>query len=293
MKQLHVLVIAQNKPAALARDTRVRGHFSYAVTEFTWDFVTWGDFITMDAQKMRRQYSFIALEDSAGYGELKGGTIPAVYFITDSTLSEDHYKIRLQQASRADVLLVDHDSLDRFAEAKKSTHRFPYCVNDKLFHDYGEKKSVDVAFHCGRHGSPERQRLRVLLSDVCAQKGYCYKSKALPLLDYAPAIARARVVVNWPRTPTNRPHRVFDAMAAGAALVTGKVPAIGEDNITAGVEYISAESLEGVAAEACRILDSGEWKQIAAAGYQSVMQHNVWSVRAAQLREIVNSEFGL
>ncbi len=284
MKPLRVLVIVKNGPLSFDREIRLRGFFSYPVPEFTWDFAAQGP---ANAGTLNGKYDLVAYEDGSEKQAIVSG-FPTICFVIDSTLSEAHYQVRAQRAKQAGVVLVDHDDLSEFTG---KVYRFPYCVNDHLFRGYGEDKTIDVSFHCG--SDLERAKLRRKLGAFCAINGYSYKSGILPNVEYARSMARSKVIANWPRTLTNRPHRIFDALACGAALVTGRVPNIAEDGLMPGRDYIAVDTQDELLAEVKRLLDTGVWKEIAEAGHRVVMERHTWTVRARQLRQIIAQELKL
>ena len=284
MKPLRVLVVVKNTPLSFDREIRLRGFFSYPVPEFVWEFTPAGP---TDALALKGKYDLVAYEDGSEKQAVVCG-FPTVCFVIDSTLSEAHYQVRARRAEHVDVVLVDHDDLRKFPERSR---RFPYCVNDHLFYDHGDAKTIDVSFHCG--SSPERSELRRKLAAFCQANGHVYKSGILPNVEYAHSMARSKVIANWLRTPANRPHRIFDALACGAALITGCIPIIAEDGLVPDRDYIAVHSHEDLLCEAQRLLTTNAWKDLAQTGHRVVMERHTWAVRARQLRQILAQELGL
>lgn len=271
------------------------GMWSYCIPEFDWDFTHWGKQFEQNTKTLANHYDVVFLEDGGNYGSFKGNALPILYHVIDSTLSDKHhYQPRYEQAKQADLILVDHDRLDRFTGTGKKVVRFEYAVNEKVFKDYGLERSTDVAFHCG--GSDERALVRNKLHDLCSKHGWVYTSGVLPLIEYAKAMNRAKIVVNWPRTEGNRPHRVFDAMACRSYLVTSQLPArLAHTNSPACILYspfMDFEHLE-VMLEWQLETNSALREELAQSGHNHMMQYHTWAVRAQQLRELVNQEFGL
>lgn len=293
MKPLRVALFIKPSIANVKRDDRQMGWWSYAVPEFTWEHFTHNG-ERVDLGKYR-DYDLIFHED-AGFCtyENKHAGPPVVYLAIDSTLSDPHYEKRRWQANQANLVLVDHDKPGRFSGRR--CLQFPYCVNDHVFKPLA--KTLDIANHCssGSHastpGATERTEMRAVLSEHACRSGYSYKSGAVGLDEYAANMGSARVVANWPRTPINRPHRVFDSMMCGAALVTGTLPFVDGDSIEPGKHYLSAENWRDFPALIDRLLD-GEWEQIARAGHEIVSTQHTWAVRARELREILARELGL
>lgn len=280
MKPLRVALIVKNTPAALARADRNMGLFSYAVPEFEWEHFSPGKGFTLDrAAFKRRGFDLVFHEDGGNWGEYDGGALPIVYYSIDSTLSEEfHFRPRFEQARKADLVLVDHDDLARFTPTGKPVKRLSYAVNDRLFSPH--EKVIDVCFHCG--GSEGRGGVRAALAAYCKARGLTYVSGAVDLQTYAAHMGAARVVVNVPRTPRNRPHRVYDALACGAALLTAPLPTVSGETLTAGQGYtVFTDDLETQ-------LDAllPRWQEAAEPG-RAWAARQTWTVRAKELREII------
>lgn len=288
MKPLNVaLVVKHSSSSVLERECRNMGYWSYPVPEFTWTH-----FDGFDAAKLN-EFDVVIQED-AGPKRYSGLRKPLVYVAIDSTLSEDHLNARLQRAANADLILVDHGPLEDFYQLDKPVMRWNYCVNDNLMKDYGEGRDIDVSFHCGGRNSEERQQLRLILSHYCEEVGLTYASGVLHPTDYARSMARSKIVVNWPRHPNNRPHRVFDAMACGACLVTGRLPQVKDDLLLLGLDELQqVDKLEDVTLAIKYMFDTGKWEELARKGQRFIARYHTWAIRARQLRAILESELGL
>jgi hypothetical protein len=302
MRPLKVAVIVKNKPAALERENKAMGIFSYPVNHlFTWDYVPLSKHFRLDTREYANKgYDLIFHIDGPLLGEYIGREIPTVFYAIDSTLShENHYLPRLDMARKSRMVLVDHDALERFASAGRGKiFRFSHCVNDKVFRDYGLDKDCEVAFHCNSgHAAPSQERsdLRRQLHDICAANNWRYRSGMLPLVEYAQSMNAAKVTVNWPRNPANRPHRVLDAMACRTCLLTGPLPDVSDEFRCAGEHYLEFWNNIALAVRLDRLLmyTDEAWREIADAGYEMVMKHHTWAVRARQLRELLHVELGL
>lgn len=290
MRALHVALIVKNTPASFARDDRNMGMFSYAVPEFTWEHFSPGKGNGVNTRELKRRgFDLVFHEDGGSWGDYRDNSLPCIYYAIDSTLSdENHFTPRFKQAQSADLVLVDHDRLERFQPCGKPVRRLSYCVNDKLFHP--ADKTLDVDFQCS--GAPERRMYRTLLSEFCKARGLSYQSGAVPLGDYARNMNRAKVVVNIPRTPNNRPHRVFDAMASGAALVTLKLPDVSGECRKTGQHYLEVAP-EDIAEKAAILVENGTWQLLALEGRKLVEQRHTWAARARELREMIKSELSV
>lgn len=287
MKPLNVaLVVKHSSTSVLERDCRNMGYWSYPVPEFTWTH-----FDGFDASKLN-EFDVVIQED-AGPKRYSGLRKPLIYVAIDSTLSAEHLEARLPRAANAELILVDHGPLEDFYQLDKPVMRWNYCVNDNLMRDYGEPRDIDVSFHCGGRNSEERKQLRLLLSQYCENNGLTFASGVLHPTDYARSMARSKIVVNWPRHPSNRPHRVFDAMACGACLVTGPLPYVPGDELLAGKDYFEVGKVEEVTQAISNLFELNDWVAMARRGKKTVMAYHTWAIRARQLREIIKSELGL
>lgn len=294
MKPLRVALIHRDSPRST--DKRMVGIWSYPVPEFTWDHYPVAKGFQLDRANYAGEYDLIFYEDGKLHGRFVGGAdIPIAYYVVDSTLTQDHYEQRRQQAAQADLVLVDHDELQRFRWRDGPTvRRLSHCVNDRWFRDYGLEKTVDVSFHCRLVGSPRRAELEAWLADFCAREGYSYAYGTRYDEDYARAFNRSKVTVNLARTATNRPHRVFDALACRVCLVSSVLPAVEPIAIVPGVHYeeYRYRDREGLAALLHGLL-AGTWGYFAVQGYEHVRKHHTWAARARQLRVMLREELGL
>ena len=297
MKSLRVLLVGKNTPAFFNRDNRNMGMWSYPVEQFTWEHCAPGKGFVLNRHSLSKGFDLIFHEDGGSYGDYIGGGIPVIYYAIDSTLShENHYLPRFKQSVQADLVLVDHDHLKRWRHPdKRNPRRLLYCVNDKVFTGEAESRDLDIVYHCpgGKWvpGKEERRHIRQLLHEYSQERGLTYVSGAVDLNTYANHFARAKIVVSWSRTDSNRPHRVYDSMASGACLVSRKLPQVsGED----WSPYYNAFDTPG---DLCYLLDNIWWDasrgNMAVAAQQFVRSHHTWAHRAKELRQIIYEEFKL
>lgn len=294
MKPLHLLLIVKNSPGNFERENKGFGYFSYAVPEFTWDYESPGKHARIDLRAAKRRgYNAVLHLDGGCWGNYVRRDIPAIYYSVDSTIRPEHYAPRLAQAGKADLVLVDHDRLERFAATGRKVRRWLYCVNDRLF--YPREKVTDVAYHCNSSGviDSDRAKLREELTRFTANRGYSFRRERLSVAEYAASLGSARVVVNLPQVPINRPHRVYDAMASGAALVTGTLPKVSGENLRRDYEYVDFATHERCCEAVDGMLFSGAWEPVAQRGYDWVMAGHTWAHRAAELRAMLHKELGL
>lgn len=298
MKQLKIALICKNENSK-KRDDRNMGYFSYDVPEFTWEHFTPGKNFRISLLDLKSQGFDLVFHEDYPYGDYTGVNIPVVFLSIDSTLTEDHYKARLNQALKSDLVLVDHDDINHFMIGGINTYQFPYCVNDKVFYrDDTTDRTTDISYHCSSSahaGIEERKRIRQLLHDISQKHNWVYRSGVLDIHDYANSFRNSKIVVNQSRTPNNRPHRIFDAMACGAMMLTSKLPNIKEDQLINSLVnhcvFFDDKHLEDGLIE---LLEDDRLIQVIADnGYNLVMQNHTWSIRAKQLREIINKEFGI
>lgn len=285
---MNVALVVKPSNSTTLREGRNMGYWSYPVEQFTWKhFSLGGDY--GDGKPMN---DFdIAVQEDAGPIYLKGLKKPLVFVDIDSTLSDDHHlSTRLKRAQKAALILVDQNKLDAFSELGKPVRRFNYCVNDRLFQDYKGPRTTDVSFHCAGGGLETRQKLRIELYQCCEAQGLVFTSGVLDLPAYARAMARSKIVVNWPRVYGNRPHRVFDAMACGACVVSGPLPEIDGDERVAGRDYVEVKELDHIIPVVKDLLKTGHWKGIAANGKRLVAKYHTWAIRAKQLKQIIREE---
>ena len=285
---LRVALIHHDNPRQY---TRMAGYWSYDVPEFEVEHFGVGGSAESYRRSEFRGFDLILWEDHRTKGTwVHDADVPLVYHVVDSTLSAGHLEDRRRHAAMADLTLVDHDRLERLG---RRARRWGYCVNDRLFRDYGMQKDVDVAYHCRVKGSVEREELRGWLGEFCRGRGYIYATGDRAWEEYARAFNRARVSVNLARTVTNRPHRVLDAMACRTCLLTSPLPPVSGEERAAGLHYVEWRERGDLAGQLEWLLDSGEWQAVADAGFELVHRVHTWAVRARELRGILREEFGL
>jgi hypothetical protein len=297
MKPLRVLLATKgNSEGRFLRDDRLVGYWSYAVPEFTWDHLpVWKSSEPMSMKGWQKKYDLIFIEDGT-WPQWKDKYLPVVYYVVDSTLDRNiHFLPRLQLARECDLVLVDHDRLGRFAGTGKPVRRWPYCVNDHLFRDYGLEKVIDICAHFNAGGGDDGQRSELgrNLGRWCELMGYAYSGGQLGGEDYARAFNAARISANWPRWTNNRSHRTFDVMACRSCLLTGPLPDVSDEERVAGRDYVEVATQEDFYLQVTDLLKSGRWQVVADNGYKLVQEYHTWAIRARQLRQILREELGL
>jgi hypothetical protein len=266
------------------------GFWSYSVPEFTWRMFPHGGGETVDMGKFK-DWDLVFHED-AGYCQYtnRRDGPPVIYFEIESCFTDAHYKARMQQAIQADLVMIEWSQA--FRPAGKKIIRFPFCVNDKIF--YPRPKAVDVAWHAAtsKVGGEIRKKLTADLMEICNRRGYTLAHGPRAIVDYGASFGAAKVAANQNRLPNIRAHRCFDAMACGAALVTGPTPFTDGDMMTEGEHYLVFRDKDELEKHIDRLLTI-DWLEFAERGYNLIMQNHTWAIRAAQLRDIVNREFGI
>jgi hypothetical protein len=311
VKPLKVALIVKNRPAAFQREQRAMGWWSYPVPEFEWAHLTLGRGFTAELS-MFRDYDVVVHEDGGNWGIYSGGGPPLVYLDIDSTLSVEHFEARRKIADQADLVLVEQAPLEWFFGSKErggrwtlgGVQRASYCVNDRVFNREagraGDDETIglwDVSYPCNTTGPGREVRRRVLAAltqyrDLRPDRRVDLGTYGLD--DYARTMARSRVVVNWPRVPTNRSHRTFDAMACGAALVTGRLPRIEDEVRSPGEHYLDVLEPEFlVDAIEPLLTDTYRREKIAQAGYELVRARYTWAIRAAEIRAMMAEVLGI
>jgi hypothetical protein len=267
------------------------GAWSYAVPEFTWTHFPVGKGFHLERGAFL-DYDLIVYEDGKIRGEFTGDGPPIAYMIGDSTLSDEHYQVRRDQAVQCNLLLVDWDRLERFADLGVPTRRLSYCVNDRLMRpDLAMGKDVCVGSFQG--GTPERRELEDQLRDLCNEYGYTFEAGNYAGQDYAMMLARSKIVVNQARNPQTRSHRIFDAMACRSCVVALDTPDVSGEERQTGTHYVECERLDLLIRAVPYLLNTGTWEDFAGAGYVLVQECHTWAVRARELRVMLAEELNL
>lgn len=286
-----VALVVKASDSTQMRDDRNMGYWSYPVPEFEWKHFVFGSRKAYAEPGMNKRD--IIFQEDAGPRYFKNRLRPLVYLAIDGTLSDDHLQARLERAENADLILVDHDDLSRYECLGKPVKRLNYCINDKIMRNYGQDKIIDVSFCCSTSNNLTRKRVRNMLGTYCKKRRLVYQSGVMHITDYAKVMNRSKIVVNWPRTLGNRPHRVFDALACKTCLVSGQIPDVPGDNLVSGRDYVSVSEIKEIPDVIDELMTTGKWQEIAENGYKTVMKYHTWATRARQLREILKEELNV
>lgn len=292
MKPLRVAIIHRDTPDA-ASYRQLYGLFSYEVPEFDWRYVPVNRTFTLDKDELAQDFDLIFYHDLKTWGGFTGeADIPVLYHVMDSTLSEKHYLARYQKAQEvADLILVDWDRLDRFDDLDIPVRRLAYAVNDRLFYDRDLPKEIDVSFFVRFHPSVERMRFDYYMMNHCQERGWVYESGIRTGERYARAFNQSKISIHLNRTPATRSPRIFDIMASNCCLLCDTQPTVSGDTHQAGVHYVAFDNLKDAFDQIDGLLESGAWEEYAEAGYEHVRERSAWSVRAKQLRAMVEQQF--
>jgi spore maturation protein CgeB len=147
---------------------------------------------------------------------------------------------------------------------------------------------VDVACHLEK--TADRQTLVGQLAALAQEwPGVVFAlNRGMPVDEYAAALGRAKIVIHLGTHPQCRSHRVFDALAAGACLLTSPLPDYG-DGFEAGRHYLEWRNFGQLARLIEDRLGDG-WQEIAEQGRALVMERHTWRTRAREFVDIVERE---
>ena len=285
MKPIKVALVHNDNPRA--HEHRSVGIWSYEVPEFqVTHFPQQQKHFTIDTNAWVGRFDIVVQEDHKCYGTyINPLDMPLFYYVVDSTLSADHLANRLKQAQLFDVIMVDWDRLENFEWLGKETWRVSHCVNDKLFKNYGEEKTVDVGFHCMLKGpgACERRILVDQLTEFCEKRGYIFDCGNYGGEAYARAFNREKITIQTQRNKWTRAHRTFDALSCHTCLVTDTLPHVSDELRTAGVHYLEFRTVPELYVMIDNLLETDQWKIVAERGVYLIQDHHTWSVRAKQL----------
>lgn len=263
------------------------GWWSYPVDEFNWFALKVENGFSVNLNTMNRHFDFVVLDDWI-FGQVRNLTTPMAYVVVDSARSDAQLARNLEQARQANLVLVDSDDLSKFNHSECPARRFAYAVNEQLF--FPREKVYDMAFLCWP--TPERRIIQHQIEDICKRRGWSFITGTYDWPDYARFLSSAKVVIHQPHIKAARSWRVFDTMAARGCLLTAPIPLVSGDGIVSGVHYREYTNEGTLEAQLIDLLDNSQWKDIATAGYEHIMEHHTWRSRAKELRGIVNEVWG-
>lgn len=230
------------------------------------------DIVIQDDRRLRTRY--------------QGGGVPIAYHVRSCT---ENWPRRFHQRHMLaeqgfDLIMVDAVPLKLFGNLGVPVIRCNYCVNRKIFKDYGLEKDIDVSCLL-RFDDPRRQELREFLKSFClAHNLVGVIQKVYPSEDYAKTFNRSKITINMSKF-RDRNFRIFDSMACRTCLVTDKIPVVAGEEREAGVHYLEYAGFENLGDIILELLNSGTWRDFSDAGYELVMEKHTWEVRARELRD--------
>lgn len=286
MSQLKVAVICRQKGHAELRAKL--GWWSYPVPEFRWLLCPQSDGFAINTADLQLAGCHVIVHEDWVRGELVGHHLPCFYSVVDSNTSARRLEQYRAYAHRqADVVLLDQDDPAQWAGLDLSVHHWPYAVNETVFKP--GPKTVDVACHVER--TPARQALVGRLAEWGQHQPYHIAlSNGLSSADYAAALGRAKIVVHLSTHPPCRSHRVFDALAAGACLLTSPLPDTG-DGFRPGTHYLEWHDFAELTHLIDDLLTTGAWQMTAEQGRAFVLERHTWRIRATELNAIMRREY--
>jgi hypothetical protein len=264
---------------------RKLGWWSYPVEGLTWSFFPQAEPFKLERAAFS-DFDLIVQEDWT-WGEWLGKRRPrVVYVIVDANTSERRRWLYREQATKADLLLLDQCDPAEWGDLGKPAHHWAGCVNEALFRPLD--KITDVGIHM--QWTADRRTLVGQLAELSERRPYAMSTaNFLPVDDYAAALGRDKVVVHLGTHPQCRSHRVFDALAAGCCLLTSPLPDAG-DGFRPGTHYLEWRDF----AELTRLIDdllaTGAWQLTAEQGRAFVLAHHTWRTRAQEFIDIVTQE---
>ncbi len=283
VKPLNVALVYRMRSPEDGAELRDKiGLWSYPVPEFTWTGYGATPGFVLNRDDLVAWHDVIFHEDFVRGKFVGKAKIPLIYWVVDSNTSPRRSAVYRDYAYCASLVLVDQDDLDGWPVPTK---RLPYAVDERMFKP-GEK-TVDIAYLV--QPTAERRGLGNWLADFSRRHGYSLTvGSGLPVGEYAARLGGAKVVIHLATHPNCRSHRVFDALACGACLLTSPLPRIDGDGFIPGLHYLEWRDY----GELGRLLHErleGGWQEIADAGYNFVMREHTWQKRAKQLYPILNA----
>jgi hypothetical protein len=310
MKPLRVLLVHRDQ---WHRWLRIDGQFAYDVPEFRVSHWAVGKWFHFDLTAEKGHFDVVWWDE----GKHKGGPhflpkcgkhpVPVAYYCLYPTLAEHIWKSRRERAEQdADLVLLEHDRIDRWDDLEIPVRRCAYSVNEFYYRDQGLDRDIDVGFYSVWNYSPERRALHEWLEMFCAKYGYTYYTTMGKNVEteYPDLLARTKVAVHINRTPATRPPRLFDASACGCAVLASRAPAVSGENWIDGVHYVAFDNptahyreekgatVEPYTDDDCAELAEGltwliggqHWRAMAGRARRYVLNNHTWHDRARELR---------
>lgn len=184
------------------------------------------------------------------------------------------------------VFVVQRDFLDSVGGGHTSVHWLPLAGDPELHFIPDQPRDLEVGF-VGKLGAPGSARHTVLSQVLTRYLTNDFESPQT--LTMGPVYSRSRIVIN--KSIDNDVNmRVFEALAAGALLVTDRVGNGLEDLLTEGVHYIGYDTAEEAIAQIDHYLADKEARvRIAQAGQAKMREAHTYVLRLAQILDVVQA----
>jgi len=184
------------------------------------------------------------------------------------------------------VFVVQRDFVDRISDGHDSVHWLPLAGDPKLHFIPDQLRDLEVGF-VGKLGAPGSPRHAVLSQVLVRYKTNDFKSPQT--LAMGPVYSRSRIVINK-SIDVDVNMRVFEALAAGALLVTDRIGNGLEDLLTEGVHYVGYDTAEEAIAQIDRYLtDEDARARIAQAGQALMREKHSYDARLGRILEVVRA----
>ena len=184
------------------------------------------------------------------------------------------------------VFVAQRDYLERFkADGCVNVHWLPLGADPGVHYVEGLSRDIDVGF-VGKLGNPSTERNRIL-SHVLSR--FCTNDMRI---HYAPAemgvvYSRSKIVFNK-SIGGDVNMRVFEALAAGALLVTDRISNGLDLLLSEGVHYIGYDTPEEAVAQIERFLsDENGRSSIAQAGQNLLFSRHTYATRLSRIIQVV------
>jgi hypothetical protein len=218
--------------------------------------------------------------------------IPTVCFQFDTY---NNTARRIRWSTLFDVPVLFHPGFDK--KYRDAGHSHPLTLAHAAQRDFYDtnpvEKTIDLGWVGRTEGAPFATRKRVL--PILAREFRMNDWGTLYTLEDAAGIYRkSKIVLNISRDdyPQDANMRVFEAMAAGAHLITGVPTNLGALGFTEGEHFVGYES-EGDIAKLIQecLNDEPRRLRIATAGRQLVLAHHTYDARVESLVKFI-SDYG-
>lgn len=291
---MRVAVVIRNL-SRLLPPKRQHGWWSYPVPEFDFEIFPVEKYERLDRGKFKG-FDLIYLEDNKCYAKWEGFGPPIAYKVSDSPLTERHYRERHAYAERSgfETILVDYDDLSRFSDLA-AVYRFSYCVNDHMFHDYyGKIKQFDISFLAGKGlGGKQRTRrslIRQELTRICKKHGLILDMGPRPGYEYARGFSKSKIAVNSIGDGSGvwRNQRFFDAMACRTCVLSDKPKQLEGEDFVPGKHYVDFQEVNELEGKILNLLKTEMWWEIANQGYTYIHKYHNWKARSSYLYTLLS-----